>query len=210
MRVSDTGVGIAKETLEHIFEPFFTTKDISSGTGLGLSSAYGIIERHNGLIRVKSQVDRGTEFSVYIPAVKEDAPAKQVKQQTTVSGREMILFVDDDEVLQELGGEILNSLDYLPLIAKNGIEAIQQYKKNQDTIKLVILDMIMPKMSGAEIYNKLVEINPDVKVLLSSGYSIDGQASDIISRGCNGFIQKPFNRNELADKIKEILETTDK
>ena len=117
-----------------------------------------------------------------------------------------ILFVDDEEMITDVGGELLKHLGYEVIIAKNGREAIEIYKKNMDHIELVILDMIMPGMNGGNTYDRLKKINPDVKVLLSSGYSLNGQATEILNRGCNGFIQKPFNMKEISLKISEVLD----
>ena len=120
-------------------------------------------------------------------------------------GREGVLLVDDEDIILEVAKEILGKLGYIVLIAKSGKEAIEIYKDNQDSIDIVILDMVMPGMSGGDTYDQLKEINPDIKTLLSSGYSISGQASKILERGCNGFIQKPFNLRDLSIKLRKIL-----
>ena len=204
--VSDTGVGIDKETQERIFEPFFTTKEMGRGTGLGLASVYGIIKSHGGYINVYSEKERGTIFTIYLPASEKGvlteekgAPAALIK------GTGMILLIDDEKMILDVGLELLEELGYTVLSAMSGQEAIDAYQKNQDNIDLVIMDMIMPGMGGGETFDRLKEINPEVKVLLSSGYSINGQATKILRRGCDGFIQKPFNMNQLAKKVQKIL-----
>ena len=120
-------------------------------------------------------------------------------------GKETVLLIDDDEMVADVGEQILNNSGYNVVSANSGKEAIEVYKENQDRIDMVILDMIMPEMGGEETYSRLKRINPKVKVLLSSGYSIGGQASRILKRGCNGFIQKPFNMSELLEKTRQIL-----
>ena len=204
--VSDTGVGIDKETQERIFEPFFTTKEMGRGTGLGLASVYGIIKSHGGYINVYSEKERGTVFTIYLPAsAKEVLIDEEGSPAMLVKGTGTILLIDDEKMILNVGLELLEELGYTVLSAMSGQEAIDVFQKDQDNIDLVIMDMIMPGMGGGETFDRLKEINPEVKVLLSSGYSINGQATKIIRRGCDGFIQKPFNMNQLAEKIQKIL-----
>lgn len=206
LSIGDSGSGMDEETKQRLFDPFFTTKKMGRGTGLGLASVYGIIKAHNGYINVESIKNEGTTFCIYLPASEKNnvkaikIPKKILKQNETV------LLVDDEEIILDIGQDLLEAIGFKVLIARDGYEAIELYKKNQDDIAIVILDMIMPKMFGGEVYDRMKEINPDIKVLLSSGYSIEGQATDILSRGCNDFIQKPFNIDELATKITQILE----
>jgi two-component system cell cycle sensor histidine kinase/response regulator CckA len=204
--VSDTGVGIDKETQERIFEPFFTTKEMGRGTGLGLASVYGIIKSHGGYINVYSEKERGTVFTIYLPAsAKEVLIDEEGSPAMLVKGTGTILLIDDEKMILNVGLELLEELGYTVLSAMSGQEAIDVFQKDQENIDLVIMDMIMPGMGGGETFDRLKEINPAVKVLLSSGYSINGQATKIIRRGCDGFIQKPFNMNQLAEKIQKIL-----
>ncbi len=204
--VSDTGVGIDKETQERIFEPFFTTKEMGRGTGLGLASVYGIIKSHGGYINVYSEKERGTVFTIYLPAsAKEVLIDEEGSPAMLIKGTGTILLIDDEKMILDVGLELLEELGYTVLSAMSGQEAIDVFQKDQDNIDLVIMDMIMPGMGGGETFDRLKEINPEVKVLLSSGYSINGQATKIIRRGCDGFIQKPFNMNQLAEKIQKIL-----
>ncbi len=207
LTVTDTGTGMDKEVRERIFEPFFTTKQMGIGTGLGLASAYGIIKGHRGYIHVDSEKGRGTIFSIYLPAsdkevVKAIKPAEHV-----IKGSGTILLADDEDSVLEIGVIMLEKTGYTVLEAKGGREAVEIYEANKDKIDLVILDMIMPDMGGGEAYDKMKEINPDVKVLLSSGYSIEGQATEILDRGCDSFIQKPFSLKKLSGKIRELLDT---
>ncbi len=204
--VTDTGIGIDKDTRERIFEPFFTTKEMGRGTGLGLASVYGVIKNHGGYINVYSEIDQGTTFSIYLPASRKKIQKEIEKTVPTVAmGTGTILLIDDEETIIKVGEELLRELGYEVLAARSGQEAIELYQKNADKIDLVIMDMIMPGMGGGETFDRLKRINRDIKVLLSSGYSINGQASKILERGCDGFIQKPFNLIQLSDKIQQII-----
>ena len=205
LTVRDTGAGMDKETKGHIFEPFFTTKGLSKGTGLGLSSAYGIIKGHGGYIDVDSEKGYGATFNIYLPATKKEVKQEKELLKKTIIGKETVLFVDDDDMVIEGCGEMLTKMGYNVLIARNGKDALEIYKENQDKIDIVIIDMIMPIMNGGETYDRLKKMYPDIKVLLSSGHSVNGQATEILERGCNGFIQKPFTIEVLSEKIREIL-----
>ena len=205
--VADTGVGIDKADMIRIFEPFFTTKEMGRGTGLGLASVYGIVKSHGGHINVYSEKGQGTTFTVYLPAsqrrVEHEAPSAPAE---VLKGKETILLVDDEEMIIDVGRGLLGELGYTVIAAKSGPEALEIYRLNRDRIDLVIMDMIMPGMGGGETFDRLKTINPNARVLLSSGYSINGQASKIMERGCDGFIQKPFNIKQLSAKIREILD----
>lgn len=203
--ITDTGVGMDKKTRERIFDPFFTTKAMGRGTGLGLAMVYGIIKGHEGMIHVTSESGQGTAFDIYLPA-SEKTIAKDKKVPVEIlTGTETILLVDDEQTVREVSKELLESMGYRVYATGSGQEAIAVYMEKQKEIDLMILDMIMPGISGGETFDRLRETNPDIRVLLSSGYSIDGQAQTILDRGCNGFIQKPFQLSELSRKVREIL-----
>jgi len=204
--VKDTGMGMDEETQRRVFEPFFTTKEMGRGTGLGLASAYGIIKNHKGIIDVTSKMGEGTTLDIFIPACGQRVPEKQDTPNTIKKGTEVVLLVDDEEMIIEVGQEILEEMGYKVFLARNGKEAVRVYEKNKDEIDMVILDMIMPDMGGGEAYDKIKEIEPEAKVLLSSGYSIEGQASEIMARGCDGFIQKPFSVKQLSHTIRQVLD----
>ena len=206
LTVKDTGTGMDKRTTERVFDPFFSTKGLGKGTGLGLASVYGIIKAHGGYIDVESKKGSGTTFKIYLPGAekKVEMVAKSARQ--IIKGSETVLLVDDEPMVLEVGINMLKKLGYTVLEAKGGREAVKVYKANKDKIDLVILDMIMPDRGGGETYDQMKEIDPTATVLLSSGYSIDGQATEILERGCNGFIQKPFTIKELSGRIREILE----
>jgi signal transduction histidine kinase len=204
--VADTGTGMDKEIQEKIFDPFFTTKGKGRGTGLGLASASEVIKNHGGLIDVYSEKDKGATFNIYLPASDKKVIQEKELTRKILKGSETILLVDDEEMIIEVNKEILKTLGYKTLIAKSGKGAVEIYKNNQKKINMVIMDMIIPGMSGKELYDNLKIIDPEIKVLLSSGYSISGQAAEILERGCNGFIQKPFKLKELSVKIREVLD----
>jgi CheY-like chemotaxis protein len=196
-----------EKTQQRIFEPFFTTKEMGRGTGLGLASAYGVVKNHGGFINVYSQIGHGTTFNIYLPASsKELKEEKKSLSAEILRGSETVLLVDDENTITDVIEKALTLMGYKVFLAGGGEEAVKVYSKNQDSIALVILDMIMPGMNGGKTYDLLKEINPEVKVILSSGYSFDGEAAQIMARGCDGFIQKPFGIKELSQKIREILD----
>jgi PAS domain S-box-containing protein len=205
LTVTDTGIGMDKRTQERIFEPFFTTKEMGRGTGLGLASVYGIVKSHGGYIEIESEKGHGTTFITFLPACNKEIQKTIKSSDRIIEGNGTILLVDDEEIVLEVGVKMLERLGYSVLKSGSGIEAVEVYKNNKEAIDLVILDMIMPEMGGGETYGKMKKINPIVKVLLSSGYSLDGKAAEILKRGCKGFIQKPFNLQKLSGKVKEIL-----
>jgi PAS domain S-box-containing protein len=209
IEIADSGSGMDDKTRERIFDPFFTTKDMGRGTGLGLAIVYGIIKAHKGVVDVVSAPGQGTTFTVYLPASGKEVVGETAPTETIAGGRETILLVDDEQMILEVSRELLDSLGYRVYAAAGGQEAIALYRERKDEIDLVILDMIMPGLSGGETFDRLHEINPDIKVLLASGYSVSGEAEQILARGCNGFLQKPFQIEKLSRKIREVLGTAD-
>ncbi len=205
--VTDTGIGMDEATMEKIFEPFFTTKEHGLGTGLGLSSAYGIIKNHRGYITVYSEPGKRSTFKIYLPASDKLQETKKKAPAPPLRGNETILIIDDETMLTETGETMLNELGYTVLTANDGKTGIEIYRSHSRKIDLIILDMIMPKMSGNATFDQLKLIDPNVNVLVSSGYGIDGPASELLKKGCRGFIQKPFNLMELSKKVREALES---
>ncbi len=210
LKVSDTGIGMDKDTQKRIFEPFFSTKEMGRGTGLGLASVYGTVKSHGGYIEVESQEQKGTTFRIYLPASNETSkrpapPKKRAKRLNKGTG--VVLLVDDEADILNVGRDLLTALGYEVLEAHSGQEALQIYSESHERVVLVILDIIMPQMGGHETFEGLKAINPSVKVLLSSGYSIEGEVSRILDRGAKGFIQKPFTLEGLEEIIQAILES---
>ena len=184
--IIDTGTGIKPEIIDRIFEPFYTTKEMGRGTGLGLASSYGIVKNHGGFITVQSKWNSGTRFDIRLPAVEAEPEVLAEKNGAIQYGNETILIVDDEEMILEVGVAIFNRLGYKVLPARGGEKALEIYRDQEDEIDLVILDMIMPDMSGEKLYEALKLINPKVKILLSSGYSIDDAALNSMVKGCSG------------------------
>ncbi len=206
--LTDTGVGIPPENIPRIFEPFFSTKDPGKGSGMGLAMAYGIVKNHGGTLDVRSVPGKGTTFRVLVPASsKEILPSPPLlPDEPVVGGTETILFVDDEESLRMLAVEMLGRLGYQVLTAGNGLEAVKTFAERRGEIALVILDMIMPGLGGEETFHRLKEIDPSVRILISSGYAVEGKPQSLLSAGAAGFLQKPYRVGTLAATLRRILE----
>jgi two-component system cell cycle sensor histidine kinase/response regulator CckA len=205
--VVDTGHGIDEAIRDRIFDPFFTTKKMSRGTGLGLAMVYGVLKNHGGFVSVASQKGQGAAFSVFLPVSDKTVKEEMEKTMEPCQGNGTVLLVDDEAMIIDVTGEILKQLGFELRSARCGEEAIELFKADPRGIDLIVLDMIMPGLSGAETFKRLKAIDPEVKVLFSSGYSLDKRASDLLDQGCGGFIQKPFRTEELCEKINEILKS---
>jgi len=206
--VTDTGTGMEAETRQRIFDPFFTTKEKERGTGLGLASTYGIIKNHDGFITVTSEIGQGASFNIHLPLSDTKARREAQKAETYLRGSETILLVDDEQMILDVGQGMMEKLGYRVLAAKSGKQAVAQIEQDGDEIDLVILDLVMPGMDGGVVFSRIRELYPQMAVLLSSGYAIDGQAAEIMQSGCNGFIQKPFSVATLSEKVRHILDET--
>jgi CheY-like chemotaxis protein len=195
-----------EDTLLRIFEPFFTTKEEGKGTGLGLSMIYGVIDNHGGFVTVESEAGKGSVFSIYLPASDIAKPQASTTLESPRGGNELILVVDDEESIRSFAKEVLETHGYRVLLAADGFEAVEVFRDKNGEIGLVILDMMMPKMGGKEAFRKLTELNPGVRALLSTGYSQEGKAQDILNSGVKGFIQKPYRVNALLSKVRSVLD----
>jgi two-component system, cell cycle sensor histidine kinase and response regulator CckA len=207
LRVRDTGEGISPDVLPRIFEPFFTTKGPGKGTGLGLAMVFGIIKQHQGWIECTSQVGEGTCFDMYLPrhtALAEENHAA-APDSAPQPGSETILLVDDEPMIRYLGRTILQRYGYQVLLAEDGVEALKIYQGQGRPINLVVLDLTMPRMSGRDVFQKLVEIDPAVRVLLASGYSAD-HIVDWQSDRIFGFVGKPYRPDDLAHQVRAALD----
>ncbi|MFH1980972.1 MAG: PAS domain S-box protein [Pseudomonadota bacterium] len=204
--VTDTGIGMNESTRRRVFDPFFTTKEKSRGVGLGLASAYGIIQNHGGIITVYSERNHGTTFNIYLQISDKAVHPEVPVEKQILKGSETILLVDDEAMILDVGKAMLAKLGYRVIACNNGADAIEKVTAMGGNIDLVVLDLIMPGMDGGKTFDRIREIMPEMTVILSSGYAINGQATDIMRRGCNGFIQKPFNISELSRKIRQVLD----
>lgn len=203
--ISDTGTGISEENLERIFEPFFTTKPVGQGTGLGLSTVIGIIKSHGGFVNVYSEVGHGTTFRVYLPAVmgKETVITKDV---TTPTGNgELILIVDDELSIRDITRTSLETHQYQTMIASDGVEAIAVYAKYADKISAVLMDIMLPSLDGVVAIRALQKINPQVKIIASSGLMSKHRLGEIMNTGTQAFLPKPYTINELLVALEKIL-----
>ncbi len=208
LSVSDTGTGIPADRLPRIFEPFFTTKAPGKGTGLGLAMVYGIVKNHGGWIDVRSGEGSGTTFRILLPASPEAtaAPPPPLQPETLAGGSESILFVDDEESLRILAKEMLGGLGYDVGTAANGVEALSIYSSNPGRYSLVILDLVMPEMGGAETFQRIREIDPEAKIVISSGYAVEEKSESLLAAGAAGFVQKPYRLAVLAAAVRNALD----
>jgi two-component system, cell cycle sensor histidine kinase and response regulator CckA len=207
--VQDTGRGISKEVLPRIFEPFFTTKAIGQGTGLGLSMVYGIVDSHGGFIEVDSAPQQGTEFRIFLPVTGEPLtapPRLNPDAMPLQSGRRRILVAEDEPLVRTMMKTLLEKLGYEAILTENGREAVEYFEKNNASVDLVIMDMIMPVMDGERCYLALRVIDPGVKVILSSGFGINEQAQSLLDSGVLSFVKKPYRITELSKAIEEALQ----
>ena len=212
--VADVGLGIDKKNLHRVFEPFFTTKKFGKGNGLGLASVYGIVNNHGGRISIDSKINKGTTITMYLPAkgsvahekIEKTLESEKKPFKDLIQRNLTVLIVDDEEKILDVIAKMLKIMDIKVIIAKSGKIALEIYQKNMAAIDIVILDMIMPDMDGGETYLRLKNIDPNVRVVLSSGYSLQGQAHDIFKSGGVGFIQKPFSGKELLQEMGVVLD----
>lgn len=212
LSVSDTGVGMDQVTLDHVFEPFFTTKEIGKGTGLGLATAYGIVKQHSGFIHVYSEPGHGTIFRIYFPvcvAATAD-PTISVSEEPARGGQEMILLAEDHEGLREIARETLSQLGYRVVVAADGEEALALFHKNKDELALVVLDVVLPKLSGPEAYSRMQLVRPGLLAVFATGYSSDMAPLKSVQARSLPILHKPYTPKTLARKVREMLDHTER
>lgn len=205
--IKDTGCGIPEDVQETIFEPFFTTKEEGKGTGMGLAAVYGIAKSHNGVIEVNSEVGTGTEFKLILPIEEERLADDKSDAGGSSYGNERcrILLADDEEIVRLLFKEFLEELGHSVILCSDGLEAVEEYKKQKDSIDLVFLDLIMPKQGGRETFLALKELNPEVKVIICSGYSVNSEVQFLLDHGAISFLKKPFYKEDLSRTISRVI-----
>ncbi len=208
LAVSDSGMGIPREIQAHIFEPFFTTKEQGKGTGLGLATVYGIVKQSGGYIEVDSAPERGTTFRIYLPRVDADAkvPERAARPATPAGGTETILLVEDEDGVRELSRDILRASGYTVLEARNGPEALLLSEQHQGPLDLLLTDVVMPRMSGRELAERLAPLRPDLNVLYMSGYTDDAVIRHGVLGAGTAFLQKPFTPTALVQRVRETLD----
>lgn len=208
LSISDTGMGMDKETVEHIFEPFYTTKEVGKGTGLGLAMVYGIVKNHGGYIMCYSEPGQGTTFKIYFPAIEADGHVETSYAVETElrGGDETILLVDDEESLRGMGKEILERFGYRIIAVPDGEKALEIYREKGEQIDLVILDLVMPGMGGTRCMEELLRIHPRLKVIIASGYAVNGRTKEALDAGAEGFIRKPYELGQMLGVVRKVLD----
>ncbi len=203
VKVKDSGIGIASENISKIFDPFFTTKGKKKGTGLGLAMVYSITKQHKGFITVNSQIGIGTTMNLFLPAleVEEQVEVIEAEEEVLPMGEGTVLVVDDEELMRQTAKAILQECGYTVILAKDGKEAVQIFEQQHDRISVTLLDMAMPKMSGKEAFIEMKKIDPETKVILTSGFKEDSRIDEIMKMGIKDFIQKPYSMALLAEKM---------
>jgi len=209
LSVQDNGTGMTEEVKEHLFEPFFTTKEQGKGTGLGLATVFGIIKQNNGAIIVDSEIDKGTVFNIYFPAIDEVAEdiSLEVDEKDLPSGNETILLTEDEESIREFVLDILEEYGYKILEAEDGEKALELAKSYPQHIDLLLSDVVMPTMNGQQLAEALKDCHPETKVMFMSGYTEDTAIQKGILELKTGFLQKPFTANDLITKVRKILDS---
>lgn len=205
--VADTGIGMTPDVLERIFDPFFTTKEYGRGTGLGLASVYGIVRGHGGRIDVTSRPGQGSRFTLWFPAAKATAPAEPAaaRAPSRIDRRSTVLLVDDEPSVIDSASRMLERLGFSVIRAPGGEEALALFSRHKDEIDLVVLDVVMPGTGGEAVYRRIREMRPETRILVASGYDLGGRMTPLLRRGRDGFIQKPYDLQELSQAIAEVF-----
>ena len=208
LSISDTGCGMDAKTLERIFEPFFTTKGKERGTGLGLSTSYGIVRQSGGYIRIKSKPEKGSTFDIYLPRTEESITEKEAKHATkdAHSGSETILLAEDEDAIRTLARTVLTGAGYRVIEAKDGLEAIEICEYKNEPFHLIVTDVVMPRMSGPKAVERIMQLYPGIKVIFTSGYADDATLRHGMSGRTENFLAKPFKVETLLQKVRDVLD----
>jgi CheY-like chemotaxis protein len=209
LSVNDTGCGMEEEVIQHIFEPFYTTKGPGKGTGLGLAVVYGVVKSHNGIIYCESELKKGTTFHILFPALVDKKAQKVIEppqRKQLPTGTETILLVDDERSILDICEDVLTLYGYRIMKAENGEQAVKIYQAEQNKIQLVLLDLIMPGRGGKKCLEDLISINPQARILMSSGYSTSQQIEELMKTGAAGFISKPYHPEDLLLTVRKLID----
>jgi two-component system, cell cycle sensor histidine kinase and response regulator CckA len=206
--VTDTGIGMDSATLDRIFEPFFTTKELGKGTGLGLATVYGIVRQHGGFVHVYSEPQMGTTFRVYVPVSSAAIPSqtKPIEEPEVEGGTETILIAEDHDGLRQLASETLTKLGYNVIAAADGEDAVRAFRAHGDRVQLAVLDVVLPKLNGPEVYSRVAAERPEIPVIFATGYSADFALLQKVQQQGLPMLQKPYTARELARKVRETLD----
>ena len=208
LAIRDTGIGMDQDTQARIFEPFFTTKEMGRGTGLGLASVYGVIKNHGGSIQVESAPGKGSTFTLTLPSAQQEKPARDTSKKNAVlpAAGGTILLVDDEPLILQYCQEMIKSLGFSVIAAEEAEKAVQIYRAHYQDIDIAILDMIMPKMNGLQLFGALQAINPKIKTIITTGYALDSRISKIIVNNSHQYLKKPYTREQLANSIANLMD----
>jgi CheY-like chemotaxis protein len=206
LTVTDTGHGISQEVIDRIFDPYFTTKEVGKGTGMGLSVVHGIVKKHNGAITVKSEPGKGTTFSIFFPAVEEDAVIESEPTEKLPTGNEKILFIDDEPSIVNMTRQMLERLGYEVDTKMSSIEALELFRSKPDQFDLIITDMTMPSMTGDKLVKEVLNIRPDMPTIICTGFSDKIDAEKAKEIGATEYIEKPVDKRNLAIKVRGVLD----
>ncbi len=211
LRVSDTGTGMSEQVARRVFEPFFTTKPEGQGTGMGLAMVYGIVKNHGGAVAVQSEVGSSTTFELFLPAIEAGvADERFERKRSSIPGQGLVLVVDDEEPVRRVVRSMLTGLGYGVVTANNGQEAVETFRARRSEIDIVILDLTMPVLDGVTCFGELRRIDPQVRVIVSTGHAVDQAAQQLLDRGALGFVQKPFVKSDLSHALAKALADAEK
>jgi CheY-like chemotaxis protein len=206
LTISDTGHGISDEEIDRIFDPYFTTKEIGKGTGMGLAVVHGIIKEHNGFIKVKSELGKGTTFNIFFPAIEQEAVAETKTDEKLPTGNESILFIDDEKPLAQLGHQRLERLGYKVEASTSPLDALELFRSKSDQFDLVITDMTMPQMTGEKLIKEILNIRSDIPIILFTGFSEKIDEKKAAAIGAVEYVEKPVDKRDFAFKVRGVLD----